>query len=147
MTPQHSSFRKPAANTWILFRKTRTNSTSFLHFSPKTLQFARAIRLTGLTLAPDSLSARSLTTEHSVRPGRSHGVSLNLFELFVYRLLPRWHLNRDVAVLDAARVVALDVKRSGLAFIRVQSTACDAVDFFVVDHRDAIGDLGHDASY
>jgi hypothetical protein len=41
--------------------------------------------------------------------------------------------NGDVAKFEAASVVALDVERSGLAFVGIERTAGDTVNFFVVD--------------
>jgi AbrB family looped-hinge helix DNA binding protein len=52
--------------------------------------------------------------------------------------LSLWHGNGDVAKFEAAGVVALDVKGSGLPFVGIERTAGDPVNFFVVDGQRAV---------
>ena len=52
--------------------------------------------------------------------------------------LSHWYGNGDVAKFEAAGVVALDVERSGLAFVGIERTAGDTVNFFVVDGQRAV---------
>src|ERR1017187_3690775 len=61
-------------------------------------------------------------------------------------ILP-WHRNRDVAVLHSAGVIALNVKRAGLAFPAVERPARDARDLLVVHGLDAIAKDGHPAAH
>src|SRR3984957_21032870 len=52
--------------------------------------------------------------------------------------LSLWEGNGDVAKFEATGVVALDVKGSGLAFVGIERTAGDTVNFFVVDGQRAV---------
>src|SRR6478609_10901541 len=52
------------------------------------------------------------------------------------------HGNGDVAEHQPSGMVALDIERSRLAFIRIQCAASDAFDFFCIDYFDAIANDG-----
>jgi hypothetical protein len=51
-----------------------------------------------------------------------------------------WHCNGDVAELQTAGMIALDIERSGLAFICIQCAAGDALNFLGVNYFDPISD-------
>src|SRR5260221_551230 len=53
----------------------------------------------------------------------------------------------DVAEFQAAGVIALDVEGAGVAFIRIERAAGDALDFFAVDGGDSVVDHRHGAAH
>src|SRR5271163_2630349 len=57
-----------------------------------------------------------------------------------------WRRNRDVAELQAASVVALDIERTGLAFVGVERSARNALDFLMIHGEHAVVNDGHRAT-
>jgi hypothetical protein len=52
--------------------------------------------------------------------------------------LPLRHGHCNIAELQAAGVIALDIERPRLAFVRIEGAARYAFDLFVIDGRDAV---------